>query len=61
VLFASFAASAAFWDSNSSATTGHVRFQSRYSTSTDAAIESLSALSTSTWYHVAWVYQGASN
>ena len=44
----------------SSATTGHVRFQSRYSTSTDAAIESLSALSTSTWYHVAWVYQGAS-
>ena len=42
----------------SSATTGHVRFQSRYSTSTDAAIESLSVLSTSTWYHVAWTRSG---
>ena len=44
----------------SSNLTGHVRLQSRYGTGTDADIESLSALSTSTWYHVAWVYQGTS-
>ena len=44
----------------SSATTGHVRFQSRYSTGTDADIEGLNPLSTGTWYHVAWVYEGSS-
>ncbi len=44
----------------SSSTTGHVRLQSRYGTGTNADIESLSALSTSTWYHVAWVYEGTS-
>ncbi len=44
----------------SSGTTGHVKFQSRYGTGTNAEIESLSALSTSTWYHVAWVYEGTS-
>tara|TARA_B100000427_G_scaffold39679_1_gene28574 strand:- start:38 stop:1600 length:1563 start_codon:yes stop_codon:yes gene_type:complete len=39
---------------------GKVRFQGRYGATTTSEIETGSALSTSTWYHIAWVYEGSS-
>tara|TARA_B100000686_G_scaffold301670_1_gene337147 strand:- start:923 stop:2479 length:1557 start_codon:yes stop_codon:yes gene_type:complete len=39
---------------------GKVRFQGRYGAITTSEIETGSALSTGTWYHIAWVYEGSS-
>jgi hypothetical protein len=39
---------------------GKVRFQGRYGATTTSEIETGSALSTGTWYHIAWVYKGSS-